>query len=673
MDDESTTESAALPALSEDLVKAAHAVLSREVSHLQLIPSVAFKLLKLTSDEDASIKDLSRVIETEPALAAKVLRIVNSAAFFLPKKTTAIRHAVNILGFSAVRRAALDQLFYNRLIRKKPNQKFNQLFFWQHCMFVASLGKAIAVTLKHPNPDMVYTGGLLHDIGKVVLESCGRLSYSDYLTAYERSDCSLIESERTFFGLTHADVGMVFSAEWNLPPVIAAMIAFHHELPPADSPYAEYILEIAIIAFANYVAWVQGIGSGEQTCGPELQEAVLKVLDVEKLDLERLLQQVDGEMSNMRRFYGIEFPNLSKLRATLVQNTIKLSVTEGRAGHGRAVDSDPGERNRLVAILTMPHRSLDPDEFLPWTLEAIQEEAGFDRVMMLEIDPKRRGLVASHCWPVAIDPNAAWPLEIPMGLVSGQLLHCLREKAPVLIQGSDPADEKMLERIGMDELMAWPVMRNNRLSGVVCADNSLTKRRLDPDALTRMIPIVNELGVALVNAAQYNMARNESQIDPLTRLYNRGVINEFLRRSFEGDQQELANTVVGFVDVDHFKRFNDVCGHQAGDDVLKIVADILRNLTRPGDFIGRYGGEEFLLVLRNADRAGALGCAERIRSEIERRGRTLSERFQRQSLTVSVGLAMHGPSYRTYLELVAAADRAMYQAKDEGRNRVVML
>ncbi len=671
--DDKIAESAPLPAVSEDLARAAHAILNRDVSHLQLIPSVAFKLLKLTSDQDASIKDLSRVIETEPALAARVLRIVNSAAFFLPKKTTSIRHAVNILGFSAVRQAALDQLFYNRLIRSKSKQRFNQLFFWQHCMFVASLGKAIAVTLKHPNPDMVYTGGLLHDIGKVVLESCGRLSYSDYLAAYERSDCSLIDSERTFFGLTHADVGMVFSADWNLPPVITAMIAFHHELPPVDSPYAEFILEIAIIAFANYVAWVQGVGSGEQTCGPELDEAVLAALDIERLDLERLLEQVDAEMSNMRTFYGIEFPNLSKLRATLVQNTIKLSVMEGRTGRGSAVSGSAGERSRLVSVLTMPHRSLDPDEFLPWTLEAMQQEAGCDRVMMLSIDPKRRGLVAEHSWPSAIDPKAERPFEIPMGVVSGKLLQCLREKAPVLIQRGDPVDEEMLDRIGMDELIAWPVMRNNRLSGVVCADNSLTKRRLDPDALTRMIPIVNELGFALVNATQYDMARKEAQIDSLTRLYNRSVINEFLRRSFEGDPQELANTVVGFVDVDHFKRFNDVCGHQAGDDVLKIVADILRNLTRPGDVIGRYGGEEFLFVLRNADRAGALVCAERIRSEIERRGSTLSERFQRQSLTVSVGLAMYSPSHRTYLELVEAADRAMYRAKDEGRNRVVML
>ena len=119
--------------------------------------------------------------------------------------------------------------------------------------------------------------------------------------------------------------------------------------------------------------------------------------------------------------------------------------------------------------------------------------------------------------------------------------------------------------------------------------------------------------------------------------------------------------------------FNDVCGHQAGDDVLKIVADILRNLTRPGDLIGRYGGEEFLFVLRNTDKAGAQGYAERIRQEIERRGKILSDRFHGHALTVSVGLVMYAPRYSGYPDIIEAADQAMYRAKHEGRNRVIML
>lgn len=660
-----------LPDYPAALAKAARAVLKKEVRHLQLIPAAAIKLLKLTNDENTKVKDLSKVIETEPALAAKVLRIVNSAAFCLPKRITSIKHAVNMLGFSAVRQTALDQLFYNRLIRHKSKQYFNQMFFWQHCLFVASMSKAIAITLKHPDPDMIYTGGLLHDIGKVVLESYGRLTYSDFLMAFDKSDRSLLESEKTFFGMTHTEIGLVFCSTWSLPPAITAMIGFHHELPPAGSPYAQFRFETAIIAFANYIAWVQGVGSSEHVCGPDLQPEVLKIIDIDKLNLEQLLEHVDREMANTREFYGIAFPNIHKLRATLVQATIKLSVLGNKSSlqgfNGRAFNSAPN-----ISSLTIPHRSLDPDEFLPWTLEAIQNDFGFDRVIMLNIDPKRRGLIAGHWWPESILKNELLPFEIPIGEVTGKLLDCLRNKKPVLIRKDDALDRQLLSRIDVEEFIAIPVLRHNRLVGVLYADNSLSNRGIEERVLKEVMPIVNELGIALLNAKQYNLARKESQIDPLTQLFNKRVIHEFLTRVFESEAQFLEKIAVGFIDVDRFKHFNDVCGHQAGDDVLKIVADILRSMTRPGDLIGRYGGEEFLFVLRNTDKAGAMGYAERIRCEIERRGKVMRERFHNHELTVSVGLAMYAPQYSQYQAIIEAADKAMYRAKHGGRNRVVV-
>lgn len=673
MDNEIPLSDNAVQEYSERIGKAARAVLKKEVRHLQLIPAAAVKLLKLTNDENTKVKDLSRVIETEPALAAKVLRIVNSAAFCLPKKITSIKHAVNMLGFSAVRQTALDQLFYNRLIRLNAKQKFDQLFFWQHCLFVATLSRGIAVALKHPDPDMVYTGGLLHDIGKVVMETYGRVTYSDFLASLDKSDISLIENEGAFFGLNHTQMGHVFSVTWNLPPAITAMIACHHELPKATSSFAPYLTEIAIIAFANYIAWVQGIGSVMDFAWPRLPDQVMELIQVERLDLERLLERVDQEMANTREFYGIQFPNINKLRASLVQATINMGKKNYASSDKRRRPNGAEAHGSSVSSLTIPHRSLNPDNFIPWTLEAIQSDFGFDRVIMLEVDPKRRSLVASFWWPQSILENELLPFEIPISSVSGNLLECLRNRKPVLINAGNSLDQYILQRLKVDEFIAVPILRNNRLVGVIYADNALTKQCLDDTLLTDMVPIVNELGIALLNAKQYDMARKQSQIDPLSQLFNKRVIKEFLTRLFQLEPDKLAKTAVGFIDIDWFKSFNDDCGHQAGDDVLKIVSDILRNLTRPGDLIGRYGGEEFLFVLRNTDKAGAFGYAERIRQEIERRGKILSERFNGRALTVSVGLVMYSPHFQNYTDIIEAADRAMYQAKHEGRNRVVIL
>lgn len=660
------------PDYTDRIAKAARAVLKKEVRHLQLIPAAAVKLLKLTNDENTKVKDLSKVIETEPALAAKVLRIVNSAAFCLPNKITSIKHAVNMLGFSAVRQTALDQLLYNRLIRHKSKQKFDQLFFWQHCLFVATLSRSIAVALKHPDPDLVYTGGLLHDIGKVVFETNGRVTYSDFLSSLDKSDISLIQNEAAFFGLNHAEMGHVFGAAWNLPPALDAMISFHHQLPKASSPYAQFLTEVAIVSFANYIAWVQGIGSVMGFSSPRLPPQVLNIIDVGKLDMEKLLERVDQEMANTREFYGIQFPTINKLRATLIYATINLSENDPLTSDRGELSKNVGARSNIFS-LTIPHRSLSPDDFVPWTLEAIQSDFALDRVVMLEIDPKRRGLIARYWWPRSMLERDLTSFEIPIDSLSGHLLECLRNREPVLIKAENRCDRTLLQRLQVDEFITVPILRHNRLAGVIYADNALSKQSLDESLLTEMRPIVNELGIALLNARQFEMARKQSQIDPLSQLFNKRVINEVLKRLFQSEAESLAKTAVGFIDIDKFKLFNDNCGHQAGDDVLKIVADILRNLTRPGDLIGRYGGEEFLFVLRNTDQTGALKYAERIRREIERRGKILTDRFQGHALTVSVGLTMYNPSYQCYSDIIEAADQAMYRAKHEGRNRVVML
>jgi len=185
---------------TELIKKAARSILKDEIKHLQLVPSVAIKLLKLTNDDNARIEHLSLIIETEPVLAAKILKQVNSAAYALPNKITSISRAVTMLGFSSVRQLAINLLLYNKLIQQGSKRAFDLLFFWQHCLYVASLSRRIAVALKYPDPDLVYTGGLLHDIGKIVLENYGRVTYSDFIHSMGKSGHSTIEEERRFSG-----------------------------------------------------------------------------------------------------------------------------------------------------------------------------------------------------------------------------------------------------------------------------------------------------------------------------------------------------------------------------------------------------------------------------------------------------------------------------------------
>lgn len=654
---------------SEAIRRAAQLILKQDITHLPLVPVVALKLLKLTNDENARIEDLSKIIETDPGLSVKILRNVNSAHYSLPHKVTAIKRAVSVLGFSLVRQQALNLLFYDKLIKQKPKQAFKPLFFWQHCLFVASLSRIIAASLNHPDPDLVYTAGLLHDIGKVVLETYGHLSYSDFIQAGNNSGFSMLEEERCFFGITHTEIGYIFCLEWRLPPVITAVVAGHHEDLNETSQYAEFNTEIAIVSFANYIAWMQGLSSVPNHSRPLLQPAVLKIIDLEQLDIEDLLQRVDQEMQNTREFYGIQFPNLNKLRATLVKSTIRLSQLNTEKFQG--VDNKSNQK--LLYSLTIPHRSLNPDDFVPKTLEAVQAEFAFDRCVLLGIDPKRRSLLASYYRPDNLPPMLVNSFELNIGNVSGRFLKCLREKEAVIINHKIEPDNQLIQQLKVAEFIAVPVLNHNQLIAVLYADYAHSQKPLPISLLSELLPITNELGIALYKAKQFELQKKHAQLDPLTQLNNRRMIDNYLTQLFQGDKAKLLNLAVGFIDIDKFKQFNDLCGHLAGDDALKIVADILRNLTRPGDFIGRYGGEEFLFVLKNTHRAGAFSYAERIRTSIERRGKIMSQRFNNQLLTASIGVALYKPCYLTHAEMIEAADQAMYQAKRGGRNRIVLL
>ena len=164
-------------------------------------------------------------------------------------------------------------------------------------------------------------------------------------------------------------------------------------------------------------------------------------------------------------------------------------------------------------------------------------------------------------------------------------------------------------------------------------------------------------------------ADQQARIDPLTGLANRRGLEEGLRSAQLTAMSEGQPLSIVMIDVDHFKRFNDAYGHQTGDQVLKLTATVFKGQLRDIDLSGRYGGEEMMGVLTGADLDMARGIAERIRIKVA--ARKLSRRSTGEDLgriTVSIGVAEFRPG-EAMSALVERADRALYAAKSDGRNR----
>jgi diguanylate cyclase (GGDEF)-like protein len=160
--------------------------------------------------------------------------------------------------------------------------------------------------------------------------------------------------------------------------------------------------------------------------------------------------------------------------------------------------------------------------------------------------------------------------------------------------------------------------------------------------------------------------------DPLTGLWNRRKYDEVLEIEWKRCLRYNHPISVIFIDIDYFKKYNDAYGHLAGDDCLVQIADILKSsLTRSTDMAVRYGGEEFVILLPETNRNEAVKTANMLLKKIEARGIPHSQSLVNDNVTVSIGVSSMVPSLRNSSEkLVAEADDALYQAKNNGRNQV---
>ncbi|MDO9346108.1 diguanylate cyclase [Pseudomonas pergaminensis] len=161
--------------------------------------------------------------------------------------------------------------------------------------------------------------------------------------------------------------------------------------------------------------------------------------------------------------------------------------------------------------------------------------------------------------------------------------------------------------------------------------------------------------------------RQKALIDPLTGLPNRAAWSERLDQEVNDWHQRGNSLSLAMLDLDHFKRINDGYGHLAGDKVLKIIASVLRKRLRPSDFIARFGGEEFVLLMPDSSLADALAAGEVLRAAIE--ACPFHFKGEPVTITVSMGVAQFQPGERSDLAL-KRADAALYRAKAAGRNQV---
>lgn len=218
------------------------------------------------------------------------------------------------------------------------------------------------------------------------------------------------------------------------------------------------------------------------------------------------------------------------------------------------------------------------------------------------------------------------------------------------------------------ECMIFADQSYESVEGVMLVDNSPSGRPVSDDVVTMLAIIGHAVGVAINNSKLYLKTLESAIRDELTKLHNRRYFNERLVDEMERTKRYKESITLVMCDIDHFKRINDMYGHLMGDAVLCWVGDLLKDRLRKSDVIARYGGEEFTILLLNTDRDGGVEIAETLRKALEEARYPHGQ--EEISLTASFGVATFAADAVSWEGLMARADKALYCAKAQGRNKV---
>ncbi len=223
-----------------------------------------------------------------------------------------------------------------------------------------------------------------------------------------------------------------------------------------------------------------------------------------------------------------------------------------------------------------------------------------------------------------------------------------------------------------------PMVAQGNTIGVLHFEFGGSAALLDPgresfrdSSLRLAVSVASQIALSLASLQLRDTLREQSIRDPLTRLFNRRFLEESLERELQVASRKKQAVAVLFLDLDHFKRFNDTFGHDAGDMVLQALADLFRAFFRATDMCCRYGGEEFAIILPESSAQDAAIRADALRSEVK----NLRLQYKKQTLgplTLSAGIAAFPEHGSTAEELLKIADQCLYESKSRGRDVVTV-
>ena len=266
-------------------------------SEISSIQSVVSGVIDVINDPKSSAKDLKDIIEIDPPLTAKVLKVANSAYYYSLNKISEIQHAVIWIGFDVVKEIALSQKVCEVFEQDETFSGYSGRSLWKHSIAVALLGKMICRREFGERGENAYAAGLLHDIGIIVENQFLEKEFIDILHKTEQEKINLSKAESEVLGYTHTDIGKMLTEHWSFPEELVVAIGNHHNPDKAPQEFSKFASTLYI---ADYLCQERGLGySDAPYFDPGVFRGCLKRLDIKEYALDLIVNDMEQEISKM--------------------------------------------------------------------------------------------------------------------------------------------------------------------------------------------------------------------------------------------------------------------------------------------------------------------------------------------------------------------------------------
>lgn len=263
----------------------------RSVKNLPTLPGIVIKLSKMAEDPDTTTDQMGKVISKDHILAAKLLKLVNSAFYGFPQRISSISSAIILLGFNVIKSLIISASIFEFMEEQ-------DMELWEHSLGCAVVSSVLAKRLGVSEPEEISTAGLIHDIGKVAIKMELPGEFEKIHALVRKQGVSTLEAEREILGLDHAEVGGWLTKSWNLPTKLIEPIVCHHD--PRTSKNEQ--IASSIVHFSDIVIRGWGYGHADDIWVPPLNKRAWTIMGLVPEDLDQIIEEVEEKLWDVKGF-----------------------------------------------------------------------------------------------------------------------------------------------------------------------------------------------------------------------------------------------------------------------------------------------------------------------------------------------------------------------------------